>query len=57
MLKKDTECFESLSMNGFFNHFKLLSVRSFDKLRTGSEPVEGLRENFFRNLLDKRLSK
>ncbi len=34
-------------MNGFHSgHFELRSVRPFDKLRAGSEPVEGLREGF-----------
>ena len=30
----------------FFDHFKPVSVRSFDKLRTGSELIEGLRESY-----------
>jgi len=41
------ECFDGLSMNGFLvNVFDSDSVRSFDELRTGSEPVEGLRRVF-----------
>src|SRR6266508_2953163 len=39
LLKKDTECFESLSMNGIF-------VIISNSLSVRPEPVEGLREIF-----------
>jgi hypothetical protein len=35
-----------LSMNGNFRNHSGFSVRPFDKLRAGSEPVEGFRGTF-----------
>ena len=40
--EKPQECFDKLSMSGIIaNDFDGSSVRSFDKLRTGSEALEG----------------
>lgn len=37
-----------------FRYFESFSARCFDNLRTGSEPVEGVPNEFFSNLLRKR---